>query len=88
MATWNGSIYIKEDFSFPTLTSAVSGINTSVHFKVQSTAPYTIEPSNGTVRLGSATGSNFAILSNTRSGWLTGRRPPKGQLYPRGVYNK
>ena len=27
-------------------------------------------------------------VNETRPGWLTGRRPHLGQLFPRGVYNK
>jgi hypothetical protein len=27
-------------------------------------------------------------FDETRSGWLTGRRPVSGQVFPRGVYNK
>ena len=33
-------------------------------------------------------GSAFKIVTSTRPGWLTGRRPTTGLLYPRGVYNK
>ena len=30
---------------------------------------------------------NFSV-TETRPGWLTGRRPHLGQLFPRGIYNK
>lgn len=44
-----------------------------------------IQPSNGTVSAGNLDFSNF---DETRPGWLTGRRPVDGQVFPRGVYNK
>jgi len=76
------------DYTFPTLTTAVVGVTTTTAFQVQSTASYTQTVTNGTVTLGNVSGSNFGTLSDTQSGWLTGRRPLLGQLYPRGVYNK
>lgn len=76
------------DYTFPSLTTAVAGINTSVHFIVQSTASYVVEVSNGTISLGNVSGSSFGIESSTRPGFLTGRRPVSGQVFPRGVYNK
>ena len=32
--------------------------------------------------------STESLYTETRPGWLTGRRPTTGQLYPRGVFNK
>jgi len=29
-----------------------------------------------------------STVTETRPGWLTGRRPSQGQVFPRGVYNK
>jgi len=29
-----------------------------------------------------------SVTTETRPGWLTGRRPANGQVFPRGVYNK
>jgi len=29
-----------------------------------------------------------SAITETRPGWLTGRRPSQGQVFPRGVYNK
>jgi hypothetical protein len=89
MAIWNGSGYSLEDLTFdPQPTTAVVGIATTVAFLIQSTAAYTVEDSNGTVSIGNTSGLGFNILTSTRPGWLTGRRLVKGQLYPRGVYNK
>lgn len=31
---------------------------------------------------------NYTDSTATRPGWLTGRRPNRGQQYPRGIYNK
>jgi len=76
------------DYIFPSLTSSVAGVTTTTSFLVQSTASYTQTVTNGTVTLGDVSGSNFGTLSDTQSGWLTGRRPVSGQVFPRGVYNK
>jgi hypothetical protein len=76
------------DFVSPSLTTAVAGVTTITSFQVQSTSSYVVEVSNGTVSLGNLSGSNYGILSSTIPGWLTGRRPVDGQLFPRGVYNK
>lgn len=76
------------DYVFPNLTTAVVGFASTTAFQVQSTSSYVIEPSNGTISPGNISGSNVNILTNTRSGWLTGRRPSQGQVFPRGVYNK
>lgn len=72
------------DFTFPSLTTAVSGFSTTA-FQPQSTDPYTIESSNGTISVGNL---DFSSFNETRPGWLTGRRPVSGQVFPRGVYNK
>lgn len=29
-----------------------------------------------------------SVTTETRPGWLTGRRPSQGQAFPRGIYNK
>ena len=31
---------------------------------------------------------DFNIFDGAQTGWMTGRRPVTGQLYPRGVFNK
>jgi len=84
MAIWNGSNYTSEDFTFSSLTTAVNGFNSSVSFQIQSLDPYIIEDSNGTVSVGNF---NFEGTSAI-PGFLTGRRPVSGQVFPRGVYNK
>jgi hypothetical protein len=73
------------DFTFPSLTTAVSGFSTTA-FQPQSTSSYAIESSNGTIGVGNIDlGSS---ITDTIPGWLTGRRPTQGQVFPRGVYNK
>ena len=74
------------DYSIPNLTTAVVGFSKTVSFQVQSTSSYTIEPSNGTVNVGNIDISSQ--VTETRPGYLTGRRPSQGQIFPRGVYNK
>jgi len=76
------------DYTFPSLTTAVDGTNDAVAFIVQSTASFTVIPSNGTVAIGNQSGTTFGLVTSTRPGFLTGRRPVQGQLFPRGVYNK
>ena len=73
------------DFSFPTLTTAVVGFTSTIAFQVQSTDPYTISPTLGSISVGNL---DFSSLNATRSASLVGRRPTQGQLFPRGVYNK
>jgi hypothetical protein len=74
------------DYSIPNLTTAVVGFASTASFQVQSTSSFTIEPSNGTVSIGNIDLS--ADITETIPGWLTGRRPSQGQVFPRGVYNK
>jgi hypothetical protein len=74
------------DYTFPTLTTAVDGFNDAVAFQIQSLESYTIEPSNGTVNVGNI--NIGSVTTGTEPGWLTGRRPTQGQVFPRGVYNK
>ncbi len=61
-------------------TTAVVGFATTSFVGVHTT--FTIDYSI-------QTGVNRNIsFTETRPGWLTGRRPSQGQLFPRGVYNK
>tara|TARA_B100000212_G_scaffold34700_1_gene22533 strand:+ start:1994 stop:2236 length:243 start_codon:yes stop_codon:yes gene_type:complete len=69
-----------------TTTTLEDAVNDSKFGQIQALT-FTVNPSNGTVAL-STTGTNLDIFDSTRPGFLTGRRPVKGQLYPRGVYNK
>ena len=80
-----------------TASTANVGINTA-------TTPWNPSVSRGDVSLNahiagvpgdlvlSSTGSTGvsteSLYTKTVPGWLTGRRPTTGQLYPRGVFNK
>ncbi len=80
-----------------TASTAQVGINTA-------TTPWNPSVSRGDVSLNahiagvpgdlvlSSTGSigvsTESLYKETVPGWLTGRRPTTGQLYPRGVFNK
>ena len=78
------------NFAYTTLgvtqTALVDAVNDSKFGQPQALT-FTVNASNGTVPL-STTGTNLDIFDSTRPGFLTGRRPVKGQLYPRGVYNR
>ena len=80
-----------------TASTANLGINTA-------TTPWNPSVSRGDVSLnahiagvpgdlvlsssGSIGVSTESLYTETVPGWLTGRRPTTGQLYPRGVFNK
>ena len=76
-------LYADLDITTTTLEDAV---NDSKFAQIQALT-FTVNPSIGTVSL-STTDTNLDIFDSTRPGFLTGRRPVKGQLYPRGVYNR
>ena len=69
-----------------TTTTLEDAVNDSKFAQIQALL-FTVNTSIGTVPL-STTSSNLDIFDSTRPGFLTGRRPVKGQLYPRGVYNR
>ena len=69
-----------------TTTTLEDAVNDSKFAQIQALT-FTVNPSIATVPL-STTGTNLDIFDSTRPGFLTGRRPVKGQLYPRGVYNR
>lgn len=74
------------EFTFISLQSQVSGRDANVEYLFDSTTTsFTIPETNGTISIG-----NLPLRDEDRStpGYLTGRRPAKGQLFPRGVYNK
>ena len=79
------------NFAFTTLgitqTTLVDAVDDSKIFQIQALSP-TVNASNLIVSIENATASIFGINQSTRPGFLTGRRPQIGQLYPRGVYNK
>lgn len=72
------------DFTFTALTTAVTGISTTLSYLVQSTSSYVVSTTNGTIGIGN---TSFSITLNTTPA-VPARRPTIGQVFPRGVYNK
>ena len=79
------------NFAYTTLnitqTVLLDAVDDSKIFQIQALSP-TVNPSNVIVSSGNVNASVYGILNGTIPGFLTGRRPQLGQLYPRGVYNK
>ena len=79
------------NFAYTTLgitqTTIVDAVNDSKFGQPQALS-FTVNPSNVVVSIENANASDIGINDPTQTGWLTGRRPTTGQLYPRGVYNK
>ena len=79
------------NFAYTTLnitqTALIDAVDDSKIFQIQALSP-TVNPSNVIVSILNANASVFGVVSGTIPGYLTGRRPQTGQLYPRGVYNK
>ena len=79
------------NFAYTTLgiteTTLVDAVNDSKFGQPQALS-FTVNPSNVVVNIENESGTEFGIISGTVTGFLTGRRPTTGQLYPRGVYNK
>ena len=82
------------NFAPSQITTAVTHQNASIEYK-QSTATPFVTPTFQSVTNATTGGtpvnhnipSEDPITSSVR-GWLIGRRPSSGMLYPRGVYNK
>ncbi len=68
-------------------TELLDAVDDSKIFQIQALSP-TVNPSNIIVSIINVNASIFGVISGTIPGFLTGRRPQTGQLYPRGVYNK
>ena len=79
------------NYSYTTLgiteTTSLDAVDDSKFGQIQALL-FTLIPSNLIVSIINATAAIFGIDQSTRRGFLTGRRPVTGQLYPRGVYNK
>ena len=79
------------NFEYTTLnisqTTLIDAVDDTKIFQIQALSP-TVSPSNVIVSSGDLNASVYGILNGTIPGFLTGRRPQTGQLYPRGVYNK
>ena len=77
------------NFSFASLTTAVVGIASTEIFQIQSESNFTINPTIDIISVVNLSGMNMDLTATSaRPGWLNGRRPNSGQLYPRGVFNK
>ena len=70
-----------------TETASLDAVNDSKFGQIQATS-FTVNASNLLVSIVNATASDLGIDQSTKPGFLTGRRPQIGQLFPRGVYNK
>ena len=70
-----------------TQTALLDAVDDTKIFQIQALSP-TVNPANVIVSSGNLNASVYGILNGTIPGFLTGRRPQTGQLYPRGVYNK
>ena len=70
-----------------TQTALIDAVDDSKIFQIQALS-FTVNPSNVIVSSGNLNASVYGIIDGTIPGYLTGRRPQTGQLYPRGVYNK
>ena len=79
------------NFAYTTLgitqTTLVDAVNDSKFGQPQALS-FTVNPSNVVVSIENASATDFGINGSTQPGFLTGRRPHTGQLYPRGVFNK
>ena len=70
-------------------TTLEEATNDAVQFQYQANFyAFQLSPSNPIISNNITTPAEFSIFSETQPGFLTGRRPQVGQLYPRGVFNK
>ena len=75
------------DYTIPGLTTAVEGFDNEIALLPQEqNSVDNVSGTNGTISAGNIDLS--VDITGTEPGWLTGRRPLRGQLFPRGVYNK
>ena len=71
------------------LSNTIDYGNDNTLFQVQASALNVTESlRNFLTHVGNIASSAAQILSNTTRGFLTGRRPVSGQVFPRGVYNR
>ena len=74
-------------------TTAIDYVDDSKLYKSQLdlfsfSAGHSVNASNPVISIGNASADDMDIFNSTRPGWMIGRRPQTGQLYPRGVFNK
>ena len=82
------------NFAPSQITTAVAHQNAAIEF-IQSTATAFVTPTfqSVTKAITGGTPVNHNItdqdpITSTVRGWLIGRRPTSGMMYPRGIYNK
>tara|TARA_Y100001970_G_scaffold66766_1_gene85188 strand:+ start:694 stop:939 length:246 start_codon:yes stop_codon:yes gene_type:complete len=79
------------NFAPSQITTAVAHQNAAIEYK-QSTATPFVTPTFQSVTNAKTGGTpvNYNITDHdpTVRGWLIGRRPTSGMMYPRGIYNK
>ena len=82
------------NFTPAQITTAVAQQNAAIEYK-QSTATPFVTPTFQSVTNATTGGTpvNYNItdydpITPTVRGWLIGRRPTSGMMYPRGIYNK
>lgn len=68
------------NFTVPSLASAVVGFATTAFSPTETS--FTVENTKPVEK------NRDITVEETRRGWLTGRRPSSGQMFPRGVYNR
>lgn len=68
-------------------SAAASGLSTGVATTVSNITP-TFSSVTRTTAAAVNNQYSFPEIQSTVEGYLTGRRPASGQLYPRGLYNK
>ena len=70
-------------------TTIEEATNEATNFQYQANFyAFQLSPSNPVINSDITTPTEFSIFNETQPGFLTGRRPQVGQLYPRGVFNK
>lgn len=78
------------DYTFPDLQTARTGVASTIHLQDSSQIPYSyqVKTTNQTLNVGNIdVGFRSLEVDDARSA-MPPKRPQKGLLYPRGVYNK
>jgi hypothetical protein len=78
------------DYTFPDLQTARAGVASTIYLQDSSQIPYSyqVKITNQTLNVGNIdVGFRSLEVDDPRSAMPT-KRPQKGLLYPRGVYNK
>ena len=82
------------NFSPAQITSLVAHQNAAIEYKQSTATPFvtpTFQSVTKAITGGTPVNHNISAedpITPTVRGWLIGRRPSSGMMYPRGVYNK